>query len=210
MDPEELAWKEYQRLEEEFLCISEYSHLANEHLGVYSYKLMNLLVAIGVEFDGVSNALLTKWLLQKLLKDQTLHSELKEKQTSGAFFNMGDYRKTFEQPPFLASTRCVTVNRLNLVLHPFQPPPQSEQSLGWWGAFTSLKHDRIANFVKSATMSNALNGLAALLLANLFFRSDGVAVEFPGLEPSRLFSIKFLLVNAREMGVGKTIYKIKT
>lgn len=100
MDPEELAWKEYQRLEEELLCICEYSHLANEHLDVYSYKLMNLLVAIGVEFDGVGNALLTKWLLKKLFKDQTLHDELKEKQTSGAFFNMGDYRKTFEHPPF--------------------------------------------------------------------------------------------------------------
>ncbi|MGH7206505.1 MAG: hypothetical protein ACREI2_09900 [Nitrospiraceae bacterium] len=210
MEPEELAWKEYQRLEDEFMDICEYVQLANEHLDVYSYKLMNLLVAIGVEFDSVGNALLTKWLARQLIQDQTLACRLTERQTNGDFFNMRDYREAFEQPPFSASTRSVTVNLLNLVLQPFHPPPQSGQSLEWWAAFTSLKHDRIANFITSATMQHALYGLAALLLTNIFFRSDGGKVEVPGLEPSRLLSINFLQVRSRTMGVLRTSYLIGT
>lgn len=210
MEPEELAWKEYQRLECEFLDICQYIQLANEHLDVYSYKLMNLLVAIGVEFDSVGNALLTKWLATQLIQDQTLTGKLTERQTNGDFFNMGNYRETFEQPPFLASTRSATVNLLSLVLQPFHPTPQSGQSLEWWAAFTSLKHDRIANFIRSATMRHALYGLAALLLANIFFRSDGGKVEFPGLVPSQLFSINFLKVRSTTMGVSRASYLIST
>jgi hypothetical protein len=210
MESEELAWKEYQRLENEFLEICEYADLANEHLEVYSYKLMNLLVAVGVEFDSAGNSLLTKWISKGLIQDQTLHKELKAKEDRGDFFNMGDYRKVFEHPPFVASSRCVTVTRIDLPIYPFTPSPQSGQTLRWWAAFTSLKHDRVANFVKSATMGNALSALGALLLTNLYFRSDGVKVEFPGLEPSQLFSIKFLSVSGRTLGVAKSIYRISS
>jgi hypothetical protein len=210
MKSEELAWKESQRLEREFLDICEYVQLADEHLDVYSYKLMNLLVAIGVEFDSVGNALLTKWLATQHIQDQNLSERLTGRQTHGDFFNMGDYRETFEQPPFLASTRSVSVNPLSLVLQPFHPPPRSGQSLAWWAAFTSLKNYRIANFIRSATMRHALYGLAALLLANIFFRSDGGKVVFPSLEPSRLFSITFLKVRSTTMDVSRASYLIIT
>ncbi|MBI3603036.1 MAG: hypothetical protein HY205_01110 [Nitrospirae bacterium] len=208
MEPEELAWKEYQRFEDDFLDICEYVQLANEHRNVYSYKLMNLLVAIGVEFDSVGNALLTKWLEKQVIQDQSLVRKLTNKQTKRDFFNMGDYRETFECPSFSASTRTVTVNRLNLILKPFHPAPQSGQSLQWWAAFTSLKHDRIANFITSATIDHVLHGLAALLLTNIFFRKDRDTVGVPGLEPSRLFSINFLQVQTRTMGVMNTTYRI--
>jgi hypothetical protein len=210
MEPEELAWKEYQRLEMQFLEVCEYTHLAHEHLGVYSYELMNLLVAVGVEFDSVGNSLLIKWVSNGLIQNQTLHNELKAKQDRGDFFNMGDYRKAFEHRPFIASSRCVKVNRINLPIRPFTPPPESERTLKWWTAFTSLKHDRIANFIKSANMENVLSALGALLLTNLFFRSNGADVEFPGLDPSRLFSIEFLSVSSRTMGVDKSTYQISS
>lgn len=209
MLPEELSWREYTRLEDEFLHNCDYVALANEHLNVYSYNLMNLLVAIGVEFDTVSKALLLKWLPNDVIQDQTLNKRLKEKLANHENFNMGDYRMAFEAV-FKASTRTVIVGKLPQSIKPFEPAPvpgQPTEALLWWKAFTSLKHDRIASFIEAATMRNVLSGLAALLITNIHFRTAEGVVECPGQDLSALFTLDFLTVLRRTAGVSKTAYR---
>lgn len=79
MKTTELAWKQYRRLEDNFLGITDYVHFANEHLEVYSYHLLNLVLAIGIEFDSVSNALLTAWLDKSEVLDKSLAARLMAK-----------------------------------------------------------------------------------------------------------------------------------
>ena len=102
MKTTELAWKQYRRLENDFLGITDYAHLTKEHLEVYSYHLLNLIVVIGIEFDAVSNALLTTWLEKSAILDTPLATRLSAKKSKGDFFNMRDYRESFELR-FLAS-----------------------------------------------------------------------------------------------------------
>ena len=186
MKTTELAWKQYRRLENDFLGITDYAHLTKEHLEVYSYHLLNLIVVIGIEFDAVSNALLTTWLEKSAILDTPLATRLSAKKSKGEFFNMRDYRESFELR-FLASEQSeqyVTAIALDIKVFPFAPA-NLEKSLGWWKAFTSLKHDRIENFIKAATMDHALHGLAALLLVNRYLAS--ATEDFPSYNESRLF-----------------------
>jgi hypothetical protein len=183
MKTTELAWKQYSRLENDFLGITDYAHLTKEHLEVYSYHLLNLIIAIGIEFDSVSNTLLTTRLEKSEILDQSLTSRLIAKKRKGDFFNMKDYRESFELR-FAASKQYVTAIALDLKVFPFAPA-NLDESLGWWNAFTSLKHDRIENFVKAATMGHALHSLSALLLVNRYLAS---AIEtFPPYNESSLF-----------------------
>jgi len=206
--PRELAWREYVRLEGEFLRNCDYVSLADVHLNVYSYNLMILLVAIGVEFDSVSRALVLKWLPHDVIQDQALNKRLRDKHQKNEGFNMGDYRMAFESV-FNASLRAVVVDKLNLTLKPFDPAPipQQIEVLPWWKAFTNLKHDRIASFIEAATMKNVLSGLAALLIVNIYFRTAEGIVECPGQDLSPLFTVDFLKVFSRTQGVSKTGYR---
>ena len=183
MKTTKLAWKQYRRLEDEFIGMTDYAHLAKEHLEVYSYHLMNLTIGIGIEFDSVSNALLNAWLEKSAILDKPLATRLGEKKSKGEFFTMRDYRESFELR-FLASTQYVIAIALDMKVFPFAPA-SLEESLGWWRAFTSLKHDRIETFVKAATMGHALHGLAALLLVNRYLAS--ATEDFPPYEESSLF-----------------------
>jgi hypothetical protein len=153
MKTTELAWKQYRRLEDDFLSITDYAHLAEEHLEVYSYHLLNLILAIGIEFDTVSNTLLTAWLDKLAILDQSLAARLRAKKNKREFFNIKDYRESFELR-FVASKQYVTVIALDMKVFPFAPA-SLEEGLEWWKAFTSLKRARIENFIKAATMGHA-------------------------------------------------------
>jgi hypothetical protein len=144
---------------------------------------LKLILANGIEFDSVSNTLLTTWLEKSEILDQSLTARLIAKKSKGEFFNMKDYRESFELR-FAASKQYVTAIALDMKVFPFAPA-NLDESLGWWKAFTSLKHDRIENFVKAATMGHALHGLSALLLVNRYLAS---AIEtFPPYNESSLF-----------------------
>lgn len=216
MTDEHFAWKQYQPLESEFLYTLDYVELTPNHLGVYSYKFMNLIVAVGVEFDTVSNRLLGKWIETNAIRDPSLASELastlqKREEGTGKGFSISHYRKAFEHM-FSASTRVVSVNRLeaNGDISPFYPPPSGPaESLRWWRGFTNLKHDRIRTLLESATMKNALEALAALLIVNLYFMRVGLVVSLPGLSVSQLFTVPFLKARARTSAVERTEYSFE-
>lgn len=165
----DLAVKQYKLLENEFFDMTDYIYLAEEHFQLYSYHLMNLLIRISVEFDSIGNTLLRTWLEQSRIHNNNLGSQLKKKIGPGKFFDMGDYRKTFEDQ-FQASKQHRTLRSLNRQLFPFQPL-DLKRTLPWWKAYTSLKHDRIANFDKAATMHNVLQALAALHIVTDYLAS---------------------------------------
>ena len=175
-----MAIKQYKLLEDEFIDITDYIYLAEGHFQVYSFHLMNLLIRIGIEFDSISNGLLKTWLDQSRIGNNALVSHLKEKTRSGEFFKIEDYRKAFEEQ-FQASTLHRTLRSLSEKLYPFQPG-DLRRTLPWWKAFTSLKHDRIENFVKAATMHHVLHALAALHIATYQLASEKGHSVFPESE----------------------------
>lgn len=106
-----------------------------------------------------------------------------EKIIGNSFFNMGDYRKIFENE-FNISTNKVNLNcyyrnyygnpiyilsgeihQLNgYSLKPFHNwNNTTNNSLEWWNDFTSLKHNRLIN-VEKGTYENLINALAATFI----------------------------------------------
>ena len=156
-----IIWNEYVYLEDDFIESIRYLPLVPAHYEVWSEHFADLIIRIGSVFDSF----LKRAIFCELLDNVDGIGQCREKYNSNRIINIKDYQHIFE--PFYDLSSKDVYN-----LHTFEPvTPFSEWvndvgSLGWWKAYTKLKHDRFVN-KEVATLEKTLNALGGLFLLNV-------------------------------------------
>jgi hypothetical protein len=149
--PNKLHWNYFIALERDLEGVSRYVEFATPNYDVYSIELAHLLFAAASEVDVIAK------LLCEIL-DSAAPRE-----------NINHYRTILVAGLPDLTTAEVFVPRHGLTLVPWD----NWQNAGnanplWWRSYNQVKHQRDTHFAE-ATLKNALNALAALLLLNYHY-----------------------------------------
>lgn len=164
-----IAWRMFETLENELLDIIRYVPLDSSHAhdNVYSVELLNLLLNAGTAVDTIFKHMLK---FDKLDSDEKVNKDdLREARTKveEKHATIEHFRKVFE-PYYELSTKKVqvglTFDTYDLIT-PFSEF-SSNSRIGWWDAYTKVKHNAISN-LKEATLRNVVESISALFLLNV-------------------------------------------
>lgn len=137
-------------MEEWLQDASKFVPYCPDHRNVWSHHFAGIILEAASQVDSVFKA------TAKLEAPTIQHARL----------TILDYHRLFGR-----STRHQTVVFFGdiepTVFHPFRSWKQGSKSPAWWIAYNKLKHDRFAN-QPVATFENALNSVAALLVAIVY------------------------------------------
>lgn len=160
LDPVSI-WDEYTYLEQEFMNSLRYLPAVPAHYNVWSVHFADLLIRIGSIFDSF----LKTTLFCSFLDENTVAIASREKYEDNKI-TIKDYYNIFESYYNLSSKTLFNLITSEPIV-PFSEWGNNEYtSLGWWKAYTKLKHDRSAN-KEVATLESTQNALASLFLMNL-------------------------------------------
>ena len=161
-----LHWNYLLALERDLEAISRYVEFAPANYEVYSIELAHLLFAAASEVDVVTK------LLCAVLDPSARNG------------NMDHYRAVVMSNLPIMVVSKVYIPRYGLELTPWDQWSQNQNPL-WWRSYNDVKHERNAHFAR-ATLKNALNAMAALLLVAFeYYRRNLAAVPSLPLEPRR-------------------------
>ena len=141
-------WQHYLWMENEFRTVLEYVELDSANYSTYSRRIEKLILQIGSEFDNVSREICG---LQSA--DRT---------------SICDYYNYY-----ISNYNNITVSKViagDIQLTPFDGWNSTApgETLAFWKAYNSIKHDRIVNY-KEASLKNALNAMAALFCVEMLY-----------------------------------------
>ena len=181
-------WNAYKRLEKDVLELSEYIHISDDQLDVYSLKIGDLLVRTAIEAETLVKLLYhenggTKPNGKDLYFDTDCFKLLEDKWTLS--------KKTIivTAPSFL-----LTGNRTLRPLH--KAYKRGTSSSKWQVAYQAVKHDRVNN-QKSGNIGNLLLALGALYILNIYYRG----ANFPNVTDETASNI--------DWGLGSELFSVK-
>lgn len=174
-------WQQYLWLENEFSKILEYVELDCANFPTFSRRIEKILLQIGSEFDNASREICG---MQNMSRTSIVD-----------YYNY--YTANYDN---ITSTK---VKAGNVQLSPFDGWDSTApgETLAFWKAYNSIKHDRIANY-RNASLKNALNAMAALFSVEMFYLGKLYGIEpdeadsFPNIE-SKLFVLDGLAQHIR-------------
>ncbi len=181
-------WNAYKRLEKEVLELSEYIHISDDQLDVYSLKIGDLLVRTAIEADTLVKLLYrenggTKPNGKDLYFDTDCFKLLEDKWTLS--------KKTIV---VTAPSFFLTGNRMLRPLH--KAYKRGTSSSKWQIAYQAVKHDRVNN-QKSGNIGNLLLALGALYILNIYYRG----ANFPNVTDETASNI--------DWGLGSELFSVK-
>lgn len=181
-------WNAYKRLEKEVLELSEYIHVSDDQLDVYSLKIGDLLVRTAIEAETLVKLLYhenggTKPSGKDLYFDTDCFKLLEDKWTLS--------KKTIivTAPSFF-----LTGSRTLCPLH--KAYKRGTSSSKWQVAYQAVKHDRVNN-QKSGNVGNLLLALGALYILNIYYRGS----NFPNVIDETASNI--------DWGLGSELFSVK-
>lgn len=147
-------WRYYLLLEEKFMQTINYVELSEKNFPTFSIEYAYLLQTIGSELDTFFKVY--------------CGFALNESNT------MNDYRpRVLDKYPEIVK-QTIVVEEFSLTLTPFKD--WNTQSLKWWKAYNSVKHNRYDN-LSLACLENVVNALAALFLLELKYLKELTAKD---------------------------------
>ena len=181
-------WNAYKRLEKEVLELSEYIHVSDDQLDVYSLKIGDLLVRTAIEAETLVKLLYhenggTKPNGKDLYFDTDCFKLLEDKWTLS--------KKTII---ITAPSLFLTENRILRPLH--KAYKRGTSSSKWQIAYQAVKHDRVNN-QKSGNIGNLLLALGALYILNIYYRG----AYFPNVADETASNI--------DWGLGSELFSVK-
>lgn len=146
-------WNYFLALENDLENVARYIEFSESNFTTYSIELAHLLFAASSEVDVIAKLLCKKLSPQKKVE------------------NINDYRIILvEKLPDLVQFQ-VFIPRYGLTMTPWDNWTNTENEYPlWWRNYNQVKHQRDTHFDK-ATLKNALNSMAALLIVSYFYYS---------------------------------------
>ncbi|MGV3774506.1 MAG: hypothetical protein ACO1QB_16520 [Verrucomicrobiales bacterium] len=146
-----LHWNYFLALESDIETLSRYVEFAPANFEVFSIELAHILFTAASEVD----------VLCKLLCARVAPNARKR--------NIDDYRSALTKAFPSIGAEQVFIPRYALTFTPWDNwAGPSQLNPNWWKSYNNVKHERDAYF-KEATLKNALNALAALLIVTFYF-----------------------------------------
>ncbi|MCD4731407.1 MAG: hypothetical protein K8R74_12450 [Bacteroidales bacterium] len=157
-----IFWNEYVYLEDDFLKSIRYLPVIPEHSKVWSAHFADLIIRIGSVFDSF----LKRAIFCESLNDEDGINKYRDKyHTPKKSITMKDYKDIFSSLYELPSQKLYILHTPEIIT-PFSNWAIENESLGWWKAYTNLKHDRFVTR-EVATLEETLNALGGLFLFNI-------------------------------------------
>ena len=149
----ENCWNYYLSIEENLNETSRYIEPTGQE-NVYSFEFQKVIMLCGAEIESVF---------------KLICSAVDENHSCG---NISEYKKIMLRAfPKIGETRVIVPRWGGKNIFPFGR--WTEGPLGWWSAYTEVKHNRISKF-SNATYKNAVYCLAALYVLILYlYRING-------------------------------------
>ncbi|MGD0202784.1 MAG: hypothetical protein ABSC20_02615 [Candidatus Bathyarchaeia archaeon] len=162
--------KMFSQLEDNMEKFLDYVPIDEDHLKVFSPKLITLILDAGPElisaFDIAINCIPTWEYFQPefTIERESLWKKEQEGRKHNRSLTFNDYTNFLERYSFLKlSTKTVQLIELDAYFKPFElSATTSWASVDWWSTYNLLKHDKYSNR-KKATLISALKLLGALL-----------------------------------------------
>ena len=144
-------------LERQFIDFTKYVPYLDGNENVYSFRLVNLILAIGAHVDSVFKEMF------RCSDFSTKYPDILKKINDGKA-TITDYREIEKE--YYISKRKVVFKRLpeRETIFPFQQ--FGTKSPDWWSAYNKIKHEFSQNF-KMATLKTARDALACAFLLNV-------------------------------------------
>jgi hypothetical protein len=180
-----IHWNYFLALETDLADVARYIEFAKPNFATYSIELVHLLLAACSEVDAV-------------LKELSLQLNPKRRPSK-----INQYRPIIskELPGFLDET--VYVRRFKLSFQPWKDWAPNKNP-AWWSSYNKVKHDRSKHF-SDANLENALNAMAALLVAvHYFYKLTWHGREFPPLDAQQVSLV--LRPNSQLLSFPSTYY----
>lgn len=135
-------------MENEFSRILEYVELDQANFSTFSSRIEKFILQIGSEFDNVSREICG---LQNVDRTSIID-----------YYNY--YTTNYNN---ITSTKVVA-NGIQFMPFDGWNSAQPGETLAFWKAYNSIKHDRISNY-KEASLKNALDSMAALFCVEMLY-----------------------------------------
>lgn len=183
-------WPVYKNLERELIELSDVIHINDEQLGIYSIKIVEMLIRTVVEVESISKELYFLNGGEKLddkdlffdtvcigLLENKWHLSKKKVQISATnfYFNL-DKNRVF-----------TPLNKAN---------KRGTSSSDWQKAYQAVKHSRVESLTKG-NLKNLIWAMAGLFVLNLYYKDniyelgkDATGTNFDNGFGSSIFSVK--------------------
>lgn len=147
--PNKIHWNYFLALETDLEAVSRYIEFSKDNLQTYSIELAHLLFAASSEVDVIAKSLC------KLLAPAANRR------------NINEYRSIIASGIPTFANEQVFVKRYELTLTPWDNWQRNTNPV-WWRSYNNVKHERDRYF-SEATLQNALNALAGLLIVTFYY-----------------------------------------
>lgn len=166
-----IHWEYFIGLETDFLKSARYVDFTEAHRDVYSQFFTQMLVSAASEFESVSKAIAEISDFDHSCKDMT------------------GIEKLYRQKDAEFTTCWLQTLVGDHDIRPFADWA-SDAVLGWWGAYTNVKHKRHIN-MEFGSLHYALHAMGGLYLANmcLAYTEGGESESRTRNRPSGLFAV---------------------
>jgi len=157
-----IHWNYFLALEQDFQVVSRFIEPCESNNNTFSIELARIIMASAQEVDVVLKSLC------KLLDEEA---------------NAGGIKKYFktvsEHIPEMLDEE-VRITRFSMSSKPWENW-EEEKPPRWWTANNKIKHHRSSQYHK-ATLKNAYNSLAALLIVTSYFYKKEMQIETPNID----------------------------
>ena len=166
-------WHYFLAIEEDLLRLSRFVEFSKKNSSTFSLENARILMAATQEVDVLLKQICTKYgvILSRAKREE----------------NIANYR--IQLGPKISPLSEIEVNFLisDITAQPYES--WTKKTPDWWDANNKIKHERHNNYEK-ASLSNVLDAVAGLFLANLYFYGpkDDSAFSLP--RPKLIFSDK--------------------
>ena len=202
-----IYWPVYLNLEKSVDELAFAIHIDDEQMGVYSTRIMELIIRAAAEIESLSKELYRA--------NGGTKNSAAIKYDDDAIKLLNNRWQLEQKKVIISSAHCFQTNR---VLKPFvknevrTASSTGKHTYSWNNAYQNLKHDR-GNSMKFGSVRYLFDILAALFVLNLYHRDeviklgkDQAGVGFPLNMGSSLFSVE---ICAGPNYDGKGVYKKK-
>jgi hypothetical protein len=151
-------WEYYLDLERQFIDFTKYVPYLEGNENVYSFRLLNLTLAIGAHIDSAFKEMFrfpdfSKKYPEILKKVKAQKATIRDYLSIGKEYCLSERKVFFKKLP------------KNEVVFPFKQF-ETGASPEWWTTYNKIKHEFSSNFEKS-TLKNARDALAGAFLLNV-------------------------------------------
>lgn len=162
-------WPVYQNLEKELLFLADQLHFDEDHLGIYSIKISELLIRVAVEIEAISKELYianngTPKPLDENKKERFLYFDTDCLALLEKKWNIGEKRVFISAPNFYFQ------KEENKTFTPLKNA--NKRGVTHWGkAYQAVKHNRTEN-IKKGNIKNLIGAFGALYILNIYYKGD--------------------------------------